>query len=101
MLLTEGPHSCRCPEGHNGPSGSDMAGRNWLKIGKWVEHIEAALLQGPSARLSALSEAGTRELQEFIAAWREVSERDVNFGLRQKGVDMRIGRLSCIGMRTS
>jgi len=30
-------------------------------------------------------------LQEFIAAWREISERDVNFGLRQKGVDMRFG----------
>jgi uncharacterized LabA/DUF88 family protein len=30
-------------------------------------------------------------LREFIAAWREISERDVNFGLRQKGVDMRIG----------
>jgi len=65
--------------------------RQVLKIGKWVEHIEAALLQGQSARLSALGEAGTRELQEFIAAWREISERDVNFGLRQKGVDMRIG----------
>jgi hypothetical protein len=33
----------------------------------------------------------TRELREFIAAWREISERDVSFGLRQKGVDMRIG----------
>jgi uncharacterized LabA/DUF88 family protein len=65
--------------------------RQVLKIGKWVEHIEAALLQAQSARLSALGEAGTRELQEFIAAWREISERDVNFGLRQKGVDMRIG----------
>jgi hypothetical protein len=65
--------------------------RQVLKIGKWVEHIEAALLQGPSVRLSALGEAGKRELQEFIAARREVSERDVNFGLRQKGVDMRIG----------
>ncbi len=36
-------------------------------------------------------EAGTRELQELIAAWREVSERDVSFELCQKGVDMRIG----------
>ena len=36
-----------------------------LKIGRWVDRIEAALLQGPRARLSALSEAGTRELQEF------------------------------------
>jgi hypothetical protein len=43
--------------------------RQVLKIGKWVEHIEAALLQGPNARLSALGEADTRELREFIAAW--------------------------------
>ena len=40
---------------------------------------------------TALGEAGTRELREFIAAWREITERDVNIGLRQKGVDMRIG----------
>jgi uncharacterized LabA/DUF88 family protein len=65
--------------------------RQVLKIGKWVEHIDTALLQGPNGRLSALGEADTRELREFIAAWREVSERDVSFGLRQKGVDMRIG----------
>jgi uncharacterized LabA/DUF88 family protein len=65
--------------------------RQVLKIGKWVEHIEAALLQSQSATPTALGEARTRELQEFIAAWREITERDVNIGLRQKGVDMRIG----------
>ena len=31
------------------------------------------------------------QLEELAAAWREVGEEDVMFGLRQKGVDMRIG----------
>jgi uncharacterized LabA/DUF88 family protein len=31
------------------------------------------------------------ELLEFIATVRDISEHDVSFGLRQKGVDMRIG----------
>jgi uncharacterized LabA/DUF88 family protein len=65
--------------------------RQVLKIGKWAEHIEAALLQEQSANLSVLGEVDMRELRELIAAWREISEQDVNIGLRQKGVDMRIG----------
>jgi uncharacterized LabA/DUF88 family protein len=32
-----------------------------------------------------------RELREVVAAWRVIGERDVILGLRQKGVDMRIG----------
>ena len=31
------------------------------------------------------------EFKELAAAWRNLEERDVSFGLRQKGVDMRIG----------
>lgn len=65
--------------------------RQVLKIGRRVEHVEAAFLQGRDAILSALDETGMREFQEFLATWREVTDRDVSFGFRQKGVDMRIG----------
>ncbi len=65
--------------------------RQVLKVGAWVKHIEAVLLQDQNAKLSALGEHVTRELREFIADWREITVHDVSIGLRQKGVDMRIG----------
>ena len=63
--------------------------RRVLKIGKWAEQLEAALLHGATSVAS--NEACRSELLEFIATMRNISEHDVNFGLRQKGVDMRIG----------
>jgi uncharacterized LabA/DUF88 family protein len=65
--------------------------RHVLKIGKWLEFLEAALLQEQGVNRPALSDADSRELRGFVTACREIGERDVNFGLRQKGVDMRIG----------
>jgi uncharacterized LabA/DUF88 family protein len=63
--------------------------RRILTMRKWVEQLETALLkQAPSA----MSDEDCRsELLEFAAMMREISEHDVTFGLRQKGVDMRIG----------
>jgi hypothetical protein len=51
--------------------------RQMLKVGKWLDHLEAALLRGQLASLPALGEADSRELQGFIATCREISERDV------------------------
>jgi uncharacterized LabA/DUF88 family protein len=53
-----------------------------------VERVEAALVQGTTPPADGDL---TRELLEVLATLREISEHDANFGLRQKGVDMRIG----------
>ena len=63
--------------------------RQVLRIGKRAEQIESALLE--RAASVVLDEACRSELLHFMATLRDVSERDVSFGLRQKGVDMRIG----------
>jgi uncharacterized LabA/DUF88 family protein len=67
--------------------------------GFWLDHVyrlfyydatpyDALLRPAPSA---PLDEACRHELHEFVATMRNICEHDVNFGLRQKGVDMRIG----------
>ena len=56
-----------------------------------MEHIDAAFPHGPVARQLVIDEADLRELEKIVAVWREISEHDVSFELRQKGVDMRIG----------
>jgi uncharacterized LabA/DUF88 family protein len=63
--------------------------RHTLKIGRMLERLEATVQQNQTA--SPLSEEVVRELREAVSAWRVISERDVILGLRQKGVDMRIG----------
>ncbi len=60
-----------------------------LKTTHWIERIERTFLY--SSAPAALEPAEKRELQQLIAIWRGIDERDVRFGLRQKGVDMRIG----------
>ena len=63
--------------------------RRVLKLGKWAEHTHGALLQGGTPGAADVNcQSG---LQELIATLREIGEHDVTFGLRQKGVDMRIG----------
>ena len=62
--------------------------RHILKIGRRLERFEATAQQSGA---SPLSEDLLRELREMVAAWREISGQDVSLGLRQKGVDMRIG----------
>jgi uncharacterized LabA/DUF88 family protein len=63
--------------------------RRILKIRRWVDHFEAVLLRGTT--LPAYDEAFRCELREFIETMRELCPNDVYLGLRQKGVDMRIG----------
>ena len=60
--------------------------RNWL-------HLMAAPLPGadPAREPIALAQEQRKELERLVADWREFDETDVALGLRQKGVDMRIG----------
>jgi len=63
-----------------------------LKTRNWLELLEAPL-QGnrPGEMPVALSEDRRKELEQLVADWRELGDNDVALGLRQKGVDMRIG----------
>jgi uncharacterized LabA/DUF88 family protein len=63
--------------------------RHVLRIGRLLERFEMTVQQNEAASIP--SEQIFRELREVVAAWRVISERDVLLGLRQKGVDMRIG----------
>jgi uncharacterized LabA/DUF88 family protein len=60
--------------------------RNWL-------HLLAAPLPGadPAREPIALAQEQRKELERLVADWRELGDIDVALGLRQKGVDMRIG----------
>lgn len=60
-----------------------------LKTRQWLETVEQTLIDGQPA--PALDEADTQQLQKLLQSWRELEARDVQLGLRQKGVDMRIG----------
>jgi uncharacterized LabA/DUF88 family protein len=63
--------------------------RHTLRIGKWLERFDVMVQQGTVT--FPLSEDVLRELRDVVAAWRVIRERDLILGLRQKGVDMRIG----------
>jgi uncharacterized LabA/DUF88 family protein len=60
-----------------------------LKTRDWIERIDKALLKGEGVR--ALSHDDALEMQRLLDAWRSLDERSVAYGLRQKGVDMRVG----------
>ncbi len=60
-----------------------------LKIRQWLDRIESTLLQGAAA--PTLTEPESRELQKLLEVWRTLDDGDAQLGLRQKGVDMRIG----------
>jgi uncharacterized LabA/DUF88 family protein len=62
-----------------------------LRTTRWLPLLEAALGDPPPVAPAALNEAERAELLRTIAAWRELGDADVVLGLRQKGVDMRIG----------
>jgi len=61
-----------------------------LKTRNWLHLLDAALRAGDAQR-ELLTEQQRRELERLVADWRELGETDVALGLRQKGVDMRIG----------
>jgi len=51
--------------------------------------MERSLLDGGPPL--PLDDIARRELQNIVNSWREIVGDDVSFGLRQKGVDMRMG----------
>ncbi|MCG5528843.1 NYN domain-containing protein [Halorhodospira halophila] len=60
-----------------------------LKTRNWLDRMEQVFLHGQAPpNLTAKEE---QELVKLISAWRELRHGDVRLGLRQKGVDMRIG----------
>lgn len=63
--------------------------RHMLRIGRLLERCEMTVQQNEAAPTP--SEQILCELRQVFAAWRVITERDVILGLRQKGVDMRIG----------
>ncbi|RFF29401.1 NYN domain-containing protein [Wenzhouxiangella sediminis] len=63
--------------------------KDLIKIRKWADHIQA-ILDHPEAP-PELPENESREFQNLIERWQALEERNVRIGLRQKGVDMRIG----------
>jgi uncharacterized LabA/DUF88 family protein len=65
--------------------------RQVLRIGKWLEHLDASVTPDSGALSLAVDGAPLLELQQILASWRRIQEGDVNIELRQKGVDMRIG----------
>jgi uncharacterized LabA/DUF88 family protein len=64
--------------------------RHVLKIGRWLERFNA-MVERSAATSSPPSDELSRELKDLVAAWQVIREKDVILGLRQKGVDMRIG----------
>jgi uncharacterized LabA/DUF88 family protein len=60
--------------------------RQVLRIGKLLEE-----LQGCNAGEATIGDAHLLELEKIISTWRKIDPHDVSLGLRQKGVDMRIG----------
>lgn len=65
--------------------------RQALQMGRWLERFDATLREGHGAALSALAERDQSELRQLVTLWQETKDNGVSLGLRQKGVDMRIG----------
>jgi len=65
--------------------------RQALKMGRWLERLDAAVRDAESSLVSAVTDDYRRELRQLVRDWREGCAHGVSLGLRQKGVDMRIG----------
>lgn len=61
-----------------------------LKTGEWLSILDD-YLHARDVPPPPLSEDRSREFEKLIAAWRSLDAGNVVLGLRQKGVDMRIG----------
>ena len=71
---------------------SDRLTKSLLKTREWLHLLEAPLKTGSDAAAGAtLSEEDRRTLSRLVATWRNLQDEDLQFGLRQKGVDMRLG----------
>ena len=61
-----------------------------LRTYEWIPVLEQ-WLQSSDPAPAHLPDNLRTQLETLVAAWREAGEQEVTFGLRQKGVDMRIG----------
>lgn len=59
-----------------------------LKLRPWLDQIEQAMLHGDKPELSAIEQ---QDFQRALSAWQALDAEDLRLGMRQKGVDMRIG----------
>jgi len=62
-----------------------------LRTRNWLHLLEASIDGRTSNDPRGLNAEQRRELRDVVDAWREILDADVALGLRQKGVDMRIG----------
>jgi uncharacterized LabA/DUF88 family protein len=65
--------------------------RQILRIGRWLEDLDASMVAESSGLPSTLDRTRLLQLRQILASWRKIRESDVSIELRQKGVDMRIG----------
>ncbi len=70
----------------------DQITKQLLRTREWLPVLDAAVAQGRTGQVpSALSAADAERLAKVAEVWRNLADDDVRLGLRQKGVDMRIG----------
>lgn len=63
-----------------------------LHLRNWIHVIDAAVEHSETSKVPvALSPKDAAQLKKIADAWRGLTPNDVRLGLRQKGVDMRIG----------
>lgn len=62
-----------------------------LKTREWLHLLEAPLNTTNGSAIQMLTEEQRRSLEKVVQTWKDFGEADINLGLRQKGVDMRIG----------
>jgi uncharacterized LabA/DUF88 family protein len=63
-----------------------------LRTHEWVHVLDAAITQARTGNLApVLTLVQADQLAKITEAWRNLTADDVRLGLRQKGVDMRIG----------
>ena len=71
---------------------SDQITKQLLRTREWLPVLDAAVALGRTGQVpSALSAADAERLAKLAEVWRNLADDDVRLGLRQKGVDMRIG----------
>ncbi|MCA1963736.1 MAG: NYN domain-containing protein [Prosthecobacter sp.] len=70
---------------------TDMT-KKLLRTREWLQVFDAAIQQATGGQApAALTPAQAAQLQKIADAWRSLTADDLKLGLRQKGVDMRIG----------
>ncbi len=72
---------------------SGRLSKQLLKTREWLDLLEAPLKSAQMPRTSPppLDDERRAALEKLVAAWRDLDGDDLIFGLRQKGVDMRLG----------